>query len=220
MISLNQQFKNFNINKDNNYLLFLDTETTGLPKGRYAKPEDISKFNNARLVELCYIIAKEDGTIVETVSDIIKPKDFVIDNNSYAVRRCHKITKEKANKEGKDLDVIFKKFEQDMKKYKPKILVAHNMKFDSKIVLSECYRYKYNVLLDLINNTTWECTMSIWANWFNVKWPKLQDLYEILYKEAYIHQHRALADTEHCMKCYFKMKELAELYIQGEIDLN
>jgi len=191
--------------QSDNHLLFLDTETTGLPKGRYSKPEDISKFNTARLVELGYIICKGDGTIVEKVFDIIKPTDFVIDNNSYAVRKCHGITKEKANREGKDLDLILKKLEKNIKKYKVNKMIAHNMDFDSRIILSECYRYNYTDIINRIKNTSLECTMKMGKIYNKGKWPKLEVLYKKLLNREYKHEHRAMPDTKCCMECYFKM---------------
>jgi hypothetical protein len=39
--------------------MVLDTETTGLPSSR--NPQELDKFNNARLIELGYIIFDKSG---------------------------------------------------------------------------------------------------------------------------------------------------------------
>lgn len=186
----------------NKRILFLDTETTGLPDrigfDNYYKPSLVEKYNNSRIIELAYVIV-EDGKIVKKVSNLIKPDNFKIENSN-----IHGIDQTKAQEEGIDISIVLNEFELDIKQVN--CIIAHNLLFDINILLSECYRYGKEDLINIINNVNKQCTMiqgKVKLNQY--KYPKLIDLYKYYFNIEPVQEHRALSDTMLCIDCYFKM---------------
>ncbi len=132
-----EKIPNFFIRK-NNYLLFFDTETTGVPKNWKAPISDIQNW--PRLVQLAWQLYDEKGYLKESKGVIIKPDNFIIPKEASNV---HGITTEKAYVDGEDLVKVLCEFENKLKE--TNILIAHNMSFDEKIIGAEFYRlYKRN----------------------------------------------------------------------------
>ena len=181
--------------------LFFDTETTGLPKDWQA-PLDGSD-NWPRLVQLAWLISDENGKEVSGNNLIIKPEGFIIPDEASAV---HGITTEQAEREGISLDEVLSQFGEALTK--TKVLVAHNIRFDEKIMGAEFIRenIKSN-LLDLRRI----CTMQESTNYcqikneFGYKWPKLIELHQKLFEEDFADAHDALADVKACARCFFEL---------------
>ena len=76
-------------------ILFLDTETTGLPNRRSASIYHLSNW--PRLVEIAWIECNENGTVESEYDQIIKPESFEIPRSASAL---HGITTEKAIENG------------------------------------------------------------------------------------------------------------------------
>jgi DNA polymerase III epsilon subunit-like protein len=74
-------------------LLFIDTETTGLPK--YSTTDPTEKW--PRVVQLAWSLYDNDGNRESQESYIIYPTDFTIPMDS---ARIHGITTERAKAEG------------------------------------------------------------------------------------------------------------------------
>lgn len=185
-------------------ICFLDTETSGVPIKKnyntYHHPSKINYYNSARLVELAYIICDEHGQIIKSVDTLIKPHEFKITNDD-----IHGITHEDACAHGININDAIKNFENDIKDVK--IIVAHNIMFDLHIIVSECFRIDNISIIKSIDKITRECTMDMGKTKMKTKKnPKLIELYKFLFDEELKQTHRALADTEACMKCYYEMK--------------
>lgn len=187
--------------------LFIDTETTGLPKtrgwGDYYDPSLTSYYNDSRVIELAYIIYDEvfdeDRTIVKTVDELIIPDGFVIQNSQF-----HGITMEDAMKNGKYISDVLKDFESDLEGVTT--IVAHNINFDMNLILSECYRSKNIGIVKKIESIEKICTMEIGKIFMESrKYPKLVELYSYLFNKTVEQKHRALSDTQICAECYYKM---------------
>lgn len=191
--------------EDKIYRCFIDVETTGLPnrKGNlYYDPFDFNKYDNSRMIELCYIIADQEGKVKTSYSTLIYPDGFNIDNSD-----IHGIQEEDLIETGADIDDVFDKFEKDLMDVS--CIVSHNIDFDINILLSECYRYHRVNLIKLINDKNIMCTMKMGRKYMDVKKnPKLVELYENLFCEKVDQKHRAQDDTQLCMKCFNKMSDL------------
>lgn len=131
------------------YYLFFDTETTGLPKNFNAP---ISDFNNwPRLVQLAWLLYDSEGKLIIKRESVIKPKGFRIPKGSSDV---HGITTEYALSKGRDLIDVLDEFKAQCEK--SKLLIAHNMNFDAKVMGAEFLRNNYN---NPISNLEKVCTM-------------------------------------------------------------
>ena len=196
--------------------IFIDTETSGLPKTRgwddYYSYTDSAKYDSSRLVQICWIVC--DGEEVKVKKTFtVRPEGFEI---SEQVTKIHGITHEHACLNG---DSVLKELEADIKANNIRRLVAHNVRFDFNIVMSELHRQKMLGAADMMGSMKLKCTMSASKDVCRIpsKWnpkqfksPSLKELYEFLHPgETFELKHRADWDTEHCMKCYFALRKLA-----------
>lgn len=184
--------------------LFFDTETTGLPT-YYDAPITLSD-NWPRMVQIAWIIFDKNGTLIKKESHIIKPEGYGI---PVEASKIHRITTERANKEGKDLKKILQKFSRDV--IISDLIIAHNMRFDEKIVGAEFHRKHMPQMLDKKNRF---CTMLSSTKFCQIpseygnKWPKLSELHKILFNKEFVDEHDAGADAAACARCFFELKKL------------
>ena len=183
-----------------NYLIF-DTETTGLPKSWRAP---IHKLDNwPRMVQLAWSLRDDQGETLQECSRIIKPEGFAIPKE---VARIHGITNERANQEGEPLINVVHEFCQILNR-ENLTLVAHNMGFDEKIVGAELLRMNIKSnFFDLPKICTMKSTIDF-CNLPNKKYPKLEELYYILFKTVFKDAHQANVDVAACAKCFFELKK-------------
>jgi len=181
--------------------LFFDTETTGLPQN-YNAP--ISDFNNwPRLVQIAWLTYDKKGKKIAGANFIIKPEGFIIPEQAANI---HGITTEKALRQGVDLKNTLSNFAEAVRE--SKIIVAHNMSFDEKIIGAEFLRKK--VLHDLFESIR-VCTKEEATDYcqlpgnYGYKWPRLSELHIKLFGEDFVDAHDALADVRACAKCFFEL---------------
>ena len=185
-------------------LLFIDTETTGLPK--YYATNDTEKW--PRIVQLAWSLYDNDGNRESQNSYIIYPTDFTIPMDT---ARIHGITTERAKAEGVSLHKVLPQFNADVEK--AKTIIAHNLDFDLPIVNTEFMRC--NLETNLLKKQNF-CTMKpreiiLWckipkASGYGYKWPTLTELHLQLFNEEFTGSHNAGADVEACARCYFELR--------------
>lgn len=184
------------------YLIF-DTETTGLPKRWGAPISDIENW--PRLVQIAWFKCDKFGNILSETDYIIKPDGFIIPDDAANV---HGITTDIANEKGKSLSIIMTEFSKAINK--SSILVAHNMKFDEKIVGAEFIREDIeNELSEMPKICTMESTTKyckLPGKYGNYKWPSLSELHCKLFGVDFEDAHDATVDVRACTKCLFKLK--------------
>ncbi|MEZ4878518.1 MAG: exonuclease domain-containing protein [Flavobacterium sp.] len=183
-------------------LLFFDTETTGLPKDWKAP---ISKLDNwPRLVQIAWKVYDNNGKLIESKSDIIKPENFEIPHEASQV---HGITTSLANDIGKDLNEVLESFMHYVKQ--SNTIIAHNLSFDEKVIASELYRLN---ILNPFKNKERICTMEKSTNIckiegnFGYKWPKLQELHQYLFGEEFEEAHNAEIDIKATADCFWELR--------------
>ena len=185
-------------------LLFIDTETTGLP--RYSATTDTEKW--PRIVQLAWSLYDTEGNRESRNSFIIYPTDFTIPRDS---ARIHGITTERAKAEGVSLHKVLPQFNADVEK--AKVIIAHNADFDLPIITTEFLRCRMATTLAEKQKF---CTMKAPgivsyckipnASGTRSKWPKLTELHLHLFETEFSGSHDAGADVEACAKCYFELR--------------
>lgn len=183
--------------------LFFDTETTGLPKNYKAPASDSDNW--PRLVQIAWSWYDSEGNVWDSYSYIIKPNGFIIPEE---VAKLHRVTQERAEKEGVDLEAALKHFAEDVKK--AEFIIAHNIDFDDKIISAEFYRLQMESVLTDANKI---CTMKSSVDFCHIpnsygryKWPNLDELYNCLFGTSFPDAHDALVDVNACAKCFFELK--------------
>lgn len=185
------------------YILFFDTETTGIPKNWKAPVSDVDNW--PRLIQIAWQLYNEDGNLVESFDTIVKPDNFIIPLDS---SKIHGITTERAYIEGENLELILEKFKNKLNI--SSLLVAHNISFDEKVLGAEFFRkFKTNPLLNIptfctMQNSTNICKLE---GQYGYKWPKLEELYYFLFNDNFDNAHDAKSDIKATAECYFEMKK-------------
>jgi DNA polymerase III epsilon subunit-like protein len=194
------------------YLVF-DLETSGLPdmNGGFPDAEDVMKYENSRVIEIGYIIMNDKLEPIHTSTSLVNSVEEV--SNTW----IHGITLEMIKDNGKSVKDMLKKMKDDLIKYEVQVLIAHNIKFDYNVLMSEVHRVmeesktrsskvEMSGLRGQLQSLLKECTMQEGRKLLG-KNPKLKDLYEMLTGKNVIQTHRALDDVELCLECYKKLKE-------------
>lgn len=191
--------------------IFFDTETAGLPLDYNEPATNIDNW--PRLVSLAYIKTDDVGKELERKNFIVKVK-FQIENS-----HIHGITNEMATATGVHLPIVLIDF------YAATIdcthMVAHNMQFDSNVVMAEWIRANLRNKYPR-SQAQKVCTME--ASWLVMKeylaikneqkptkGASLPELYNHLFGKEYLASHDAMKDTEAMMACFFELKKLGIL---------
>jgi len=184
-------------------LLVFDVETNGLPKNMHL-PAKYTK-NWPRIVQISWIIYDLQGSELERQDYIIKPDGFVINEKSIEI---HKVTNEIAHKVGYKMIDILHKMNESIKN--ANYIVCHNFDFDFKVLGAEFIRH--NMKLGARHIKDYICTMKSTTNYCKLensyrkdyKWPRLEELYKILFNEEMENAHNALYDVIACGRCLFE----------------
>ena len=179
--------------------LFIDTETTGLPKDESLSP--MVTDNWPRLVSFAYILCDERD-FVDRGYFIIKPNKFIIPIES---TKIHGITTAEAVSKGivlsKALDLIRPLIE------KCDYIVGHNVVFDINVLNAEFYRYNMTLPVSL---KPYYCTMQLakgYCGLSNTKYPTLEELYTILKGDTISDAHNAQTDAQASMDCFWILRD-------------
>src|SRR3989339_1153667 len=181
--------------------LFFDTETTGLPRNWRAPLTDLDNW--PRLVQLAWLMYDEKGNKASGNNLIVKPEGFIIPEEAY---RVHGISTEIALKKGLELAEALRMFAAGIAK--AKIIVAHNISFDEKIMGAEFLRKNIDhSLFDAVRICTKEESTDFCQlpGAYGYKWPTLAELHIKLFGSNFDGAHDALADVEACARCFFEL---------------
>lgn len=195
-------------NMEKTKVLFLDTETTGLP------PKNSNWRTDWNLFPYLVSIAWEmDGA---EKYRLINPDGYVI---SEEVSKIHGITQEMAVEHGVPFVDVLTDLITDLRN--SIAVVGHNLYFDSSILKANCIRYLgvdyYNRYLDeLLDVSRRVDTMKktikfVGAKYENgrvSKFPRLEELYEKLFPGDTFAAHNALADALATKRCFWALVDL------------
>jgi DNA polymerase-3 subunit epsilon len=181
------------------YLLFIDTETTGLPK-KWSEPYSKTK-NWPHIVQIAWIIYHKDGREIKKENHYIYPSDFKI---SAQAKKIHGITTEFLTIQGKDRNMVMDLLSKDLEKYQP-MLVAHFMELDLHLVNADFYRCG---IKSVIKDLPVFCTMlasSKYVQNYGVNNLRLNELYVLLFNKKALNIHNALGDAEATAESFFEL---------------
>lgn len=183
--------------------VFFDTETTGVPRNYKAPASDLNNW--PRIVQISWIVSNGKD-ILDKQDHIIRPEGFVIPTES---SRIHGITQSIAMEKGEDLNIVLRKYSEDVNTAKN--VVGHNVDFDIKVSQAECIRmglpnpFNGKAILDTMKSTIDFCAI---PGYYGYKWPKLDELYVKLFGKHFDNAHNSMADIQATFDCYWRLKEL------------
>lgn len=186
-------------------ILFVDTETTGLPKDYKASYKDSENW--PRLVQISWILTDAKGTILEATDYIIRPEHFTIPQEATNI---HGITNRMAKEEGYKLRKVLLHFLEMLDKCD--FIVGHNIDFDVNVIAAELHRKELPTSSFIIKPRA--CTMKAGTDFCAIpkgngyKWPKLSELYYHIFSETFENAHNAQSDVYATMQCYFGLLDI------------
>lgn len=188
------------------YIVFFDTETTGLPESYKLDPRtQFDKF--PRVVQLSWILNGKEKDY------IIKPDGWTIPAEAAKV---HGITTERAMDEGVPWREAFEDFAIDLET--SSAICAHNIKFDAHQICADvCREYGYKMFekayLPYMLKSKQIDTMMLTIDFVQAKykdgrtgkWPTLTELHTKLFGEGF-NAHNSLDDVRAMVRCYYELK--------------
>lgn len=185
--------------KPSGNLIIFDTETNGFPTNWNASPKEITNW--PRMVSIAWYKIDPTGTILNEQYHLIQPNGFTYKSEAIKI---HSITQEYAAAHGTELSIVLNKLQLDVQD--SKYLIAHNIDFDYAVVLCELVRMKQPI--DYFTSLKQICTMKSSTDYCAIKtsrgnkYPKLEELYQKLFKQSLNTKHNSKTDAEACMKSF------------------
>lgn len=197
--------------------LFIDTETTGLPKRLLANGGTDSGFEEEkhlllwpRLIRLSYLIQDGNGTEILANDFIIKPDHFIIPTDTSNI---HGITTEIANAKGQPLKSVLRHFRQvyDYTRF----IVGHNIYFDTKVISAEFLRndiqdtFRDRDKLDTLGLSVDFCAIK---GYYSYKYPTLSQLNQKLFNKGFEGAHSSVVDVRIVARCFWELMRQNIIY--------
>lgn len=187
------------------YYLFVDTETSGLPKNWEAAYA--TKNNWPHVIQMAWVVYDYQW------KEVIR-KNFYVKNDKIKIERSaqkiHHISVQYLHEFGIDIQIILDDFSNDVLKYNP-ILIGHFIEFDYHMINVELYRTgKKNILEDLQKFCTMKASKPYVLN-PSKDLLKLNEFYFELFKEEPADFHNALSDALNTAKIFFHLLSKKEI---------
>jgi DNA polymerase-3 subunit epsilon len=187
------------------YFLFVDTETSGLPK-RWDQPYAV-KGNWPFSIQIAWIVFDKKGTEIKRENHYINEPDFSIEPSALKI---HGITHEFLKENGERRKKVMNKLAYDIKKYNP-MLVGHFIELDFHMLSADFYRsgidcplYRYPLF----------CTMLASKKYVTnprAKFLRLSELYSYLFDQSVNNIHDAIVDVEITAASFFELVRRGEI---------
>ena len=187
------------------YLLFLDTEASGLPKN-WELPYS-AQNNWPYCVQISWIIYKKDGQKLKQESHYIIEPDVKIEKSAIKI---HGITLSFLQKNGQTREEVMKILADDVLEYHP-LVIGHFMEFDFHMIAVDFYR---TGIENPVRKELTFCTMVATTNLVKnpvKKFFKLGELYQALFGITLKDQHNALVDANATAECFFELVKRGEI---------
>ncbi len=187
------------------YLLFVDTETSGIPHSLKSAISELDKW--PFILQLAWAVYDRSGQLVKQENHFIYEDDISIRPSAIEI---HGITLEELKEKGEDRKAVMRQFTKDLRQYKP-LLVGHFMEFDGKMLQVALLR---SGMKNIITRYPMFCTMKAtteYARHTDHNYPKLNELYLKLFGKRMEHQHDAAADVAATAECFWVLYHKGEL---------
>jgi DNA polymerase-3 subunit alpha len=196
--------------------IIFDTETTGLPAckqyGFFPLYNNTKAYENARVVQVSYILTDKSYRKLEESDTIIKMDNFRINNSKF-----HGITEEISMSKGVPFEQFAKQFSNSLDCCHT--LIAHNLSFDFNVLCAELYRYNLTDIIAKMESKRQICTMKYYKNMVratfknstDIKDPNLKELYYYATGEEMENHHNSMYDTLNLWKSIMLIESKMDL---------
>lgn len=189
----------------NKYLLFIDTEASGLPRDwtlPYSTPD-----NWPHIVQIAWLVYDEHRNLVKEQNHYISAEGIVIMQSAIDT---HGITADFLSSHGEPLGEVMEMLANDLVEFEPTI-IGHFMQLDYYLMGAAFYQSGvYNPL----NKLPVFCTMVATTQLLrspSTRQLRLGDLYYMLFKVDLQNQHNALHDARATAEAFFELRNRGEI---------
>lgn len=189
----------------NDYLLFIDSEASGLPVN-WELPYSVTG-NWPYIVQISWLIFNRQGIKIKEEDHYIKDSEMTI---SPEATRVHRLRRDFLAINGKPRREILSLLAADIARYEP-LLVGHFLNLDLHLVGAECYRAGVeNPTMGLPAYCTMLGTTNLQPN-PALRYLKLSALYMTLFHRPQENPHDALSDAAATAECYFELARRGQI---------
>ena len=168
---------------------FVDTETTGLPRGGV----------QPRIVSIAWILADSFARPPSVRGAIVRPEGFTIPVEATAI---HGISTAQALREGRALGQVMEEFAADLARHGARGIVAHNLAYDRPVIEAEYARLARPSPIAGLEQL---CTMRAARRAFPGERAGLSAVHQRLFGAAVEDAHSAAADVLACCRVFFAL---------------
>ncbi len=187
------------------YLLFIDTEATGLPKKWYL-PYHV-RGNWPQPIQLSWVVFTSNGKKVKEQDHYVNDLYTSITPAAHAI---HGITKEFLKEKGITTVDALEMLSEDLNKYQP-MVIGHFLEFDYHLVSAAYHRQQMeNPIEKLPTFCIMKASQNLQQNPHS-KFLRLGELYQLLFKKPLQHQHNAINDASATAECFFELVRKNEI---------
>jgi DNA polymerase III epsilon subunit-like protein len=208
------------------HLLFIDTETNGLPLNKYAAYTSTEMWPH--IIQISWqIVDSKTWQVVSEEDHFLKLRT----QWNKDAERVHQIPESIARNFGKEPLEVLKKLHADLSTCS--YVVGHNLSFDKTVIMSEIQRLYEKKLIDVSPVAFWSkikevCTMKStkalcglkFKDSSDLKFPRLNELYLKLFGNPYDIRGASLHNAKHDVSCLImcarelvKRPEFSNLFI-------
>jgi DNA polymerase-3 subunit epsilon len=181
------------------YILFIDTEISDIPKQWHAPTSKVELW--PYILQVAWTICRQSGEEVVTRDFYINPGNIRIGEES---GKLHKITLELLRDKGVSRESVMQLLHDDLDTYRP-MIVGHFLTLDRKMM--EVSFNRSNIVqnfIDLPKFCTMRNTQSAFERMDSHRFMRLNELYSLLFGREMENQHNALADALATKECFFE----------------
>ncbi|MEO7767630.1 MAG: 3'-5' exonuclease [Ferruginibacter sp.] len=181
------------------FLLFIDTEATGLPKKWYLPYATPGNWPSA--VQVSWLIYSKEGEKVSEQNYFVNNNDFEI---SATALKIHGITKSFLQQNGISRRQVLEILSKDLHHYQP-MIVGHFTELDYRVLGADFSREAMDNPMESLPAFCIMLASKHLQQNPRLKFLPLGDLYRILFKKPLLCQHNAMIDATATAECFFEL---------------
>lgn len=188
------------------YMLFVDTETSGIPENWNAPYSMDEAWPH--VVQIAWAVFTKDGVEVKSENHYIRADGFHIDQESMKI---HGITEDFLNEKGEGRADVFHSLARDLEKYRP-LIVGHFVEFDHHMMEMGFRRSGMDYVgRDLPRFCTMLAGRKYGSRLYIPRSLRLDELYMHLFQRRLENHHNALIDAKATADCFFEMLKKGDI---------
>lgn len=187
------------------YFLFLDIETSGLPRKWDLPGSDTDNWPCA--VQVSWTVCHRSGQKIKT-------EDHYVNNGAVSLcakaKQVHGLTQDFLRRHGKPREAVLTAFRNDLEAYRP-LIVGHFLELDFRVLTADfCRIGRKNPMDDCPLCCTMLATQHLVRNPAK-KYLRLEELHHLLFDASFANPHNAAMDVQATAACFFALVEKGEI---------